>query len=104
MSKYGALEKRNDALAANNNNNNAQSANVGPHNNSLGQVQQQVAEEQLKLELAEEESRSILHRAAKRIPCLGILLALCASLFLSSAGMLVKMTSSVHGIQVAVFR
>lgn len=51
-----------------------------------------------------EEELSALERLAKRIPCLGIMLALCASLFLGSAGMLVKMTNSVHGIQVAVFR
>lgn len=45
-----------------------------------------------------------LERLAQRIPCLGIMLALGASIFLGSAGMLVKMTQSVHGIQVAVFR
>lgn len=45
-----------------------------------------------------------LERLALRIPCLGIFLALGASFFLGSAGMLVKMTTSVHGIQVAVFR
>lgn len=47
---------------------------------------------------------SALERLAERVPCLGILLALAASLFLGTAGMLVKMTHSVHGIQVAVFR
>lgn len=48
--------------------------------------------------------KTALQRAADTIPCLGIMLALCASVFLGSAGMLVKMTRSVHGIQVAVFR
>jgi len=50
------------------------------------------------------KQRSLLQRAADTIPCLGILLALCASFFLGSAGMLVKMTESVNGIQVAVCR
>lgn len=45
-----------------------------------------------------------LEKLASRIPCFGIMLAFGASFFLGSAGMLVKMTSSVHGIQVAVFR
>lgn len=45
-----------------------------------------------------------LELLAAKIPCLGIMLALLASVFLGSAGMLVKMTNSVHGIQVAVFR
>lgn len=49
-------------------------------------------------------NKTLLERAADVIPCLGIMLALCASVFLGSAGMLVKMTQSVHGIQVAVFR
>lgn len=48
--------------------------------------------------------KTVLQRAADTVPCLGIILALCASVFLGSAGMLVKMTRSVHGIQVAVFR
>lgn len=48
--------------------------------------------------------KTVLQKAADTIPCLGILLALGASIFLGSAGMLVKMTRSVHGIQVAVFR
>lgn len=47
---------------------------------------------------------TFLQRASKAIPCLGIIFSLCASVFLGSAGMLVKMTTSVHGIQVAVFR
>lgn len=51
-----------------------------------------------------EAQLSKLEVLAKRIPCLGIMLALGASVFLGSAGMLVKMTTSVHGIQVAVFR
>lgn len=51
-----------------------------------------------------DKEASLVLRLAKRIPCLGIMFALCASLFLGSAGMLVKMTSSVHGIQVAVLR
>lgn len=55
-------------------------------------------------ESSAETQTTSLERLAKRIPCLGILLALCASFFLGSAGMLVKMTHSVHGIQVAVFR
>lgn len=50
------------------------------------------------------EQNSLLFRAAKRVPGLGIMLALCASLFLGSAGMLVKLTQSVHGIQIAVLR
>lgn len=45
-----------------------------------------------------------IERLAKVVPGLGIMLALCASVFLGTAGMLVKMTTSVHGIQVAVFR
>lgn len=48
--------------------------------------------------------QTLLDKAAKAVPCLGIILSLCASIFLGTAGMLVKMTSSVHGIQVAVFR
>lgn len=51
-----------------------------------------------------EEKASFLLRLAKRVPCLGIIMALFASLFLGSAGMLVKMTRSVHGIQISVFR
>lgn len=47
---------------------------------------------------------SFIERLAKLIPGLGIILALCASVFLGTAGMLVKLTTSVHGIQVAVFR
>ena len=50
------------------------------------------------------EESGLLFRLARRIPCLGIMLALMASLFLGSAGMLVKLTRSVHGIQVAVLR
>lgn len=50
------------------------------------------------------EGGSGLERLASRIPCLGIILSLGASLFLGSAGMLVKMTQSVHGVQVAVLR
>lgn len=50
------------------------------------------------------EESGLLLRLARRIPCLGIMLALMASLFLGSAGMLVKLTRSVHGIQVAVLR
>lgn len=46
----------------------------------------------------------LIQRLAKRIPCFGILLSLCSSLFLGTAGMLVKLTTSVNGIQVAVFR
>lgn len=49
-------------------------------------------------------ARTLLERAASKIPGLGIFMALCASFFLGTAGMLVKMTQSVHGIQVAVFR
>lgn len=45
-----------------------------------------------------------VQRLAKIIPCLGILMSLCASVFLGTAGMLVKLTESVHGIEVAVFR
>lgn len=48
--------------------------------------------------------KRLLDKAAAKIPCLGIIMALCASLFLGTAGMLVKMTTSVHGVQVAVFR
>lgn len=51
-----------------------------------------------------QHKKTMLQRAADIIPCLGIILALFASVFLGSAGMLVKMTRSVHGIQVAVFR
>lgn len=47
---------------------------------------------------------NLLKRAAARVPCLGIIFALMASIFLGSAGVLVKMTYSVHGVQVAVFR
>lgn len=50
------------------------------------------------------EPKTFIMRMADRVPCLGILMALCASFFLGSAGMLVKMTRSVHGIQVAVLR
>lgn len=53
---------------------------------------------------ASDSSRTFVVRMADRVPCLGILMALCASFFLGSAGMLVKMTRSVHGIQVAVLR
>lgn len=52
----------------------------------------------------ETETSTLSERASKAIPCLGIIFSLCASVFLGSAGMLVKMTTSVHGIQVAVFR
>lgn len=51
-----------------------------------------------------EQQVSLIERLAKWIPGLGIILALCASVFLGTAGMLVKLTYSVHGIQVAVFR
>lgn len=51
-----------------------------------------------------QEPPTRLERLAERIPCLGILLAFCSSIALSSAAMLVKLTTSVHGIQVAVFR
>lgn len=54
--------------------------------------------------LSSDEQLTKLDRLALRVPCLGIMLALGASIFLGSAGMLVKMTQSVHGIQVAVFR
>ena len=47
---------------------------------------------------------TLLERAAKVIPGLGIILALCASLSLGTAGMLVKLTHSVNGIQVAILR
>lgn len=50
------------------------------------------------------DKKTILERAAKVIPGLGIMLSLCASISLGSAGMLVKMTHSVNGIQVAVLR
>lgn len=50
------------------------------------------------------DKSTLLYKLAKRIPGLGIIFALCASCFLGSAGMLVKLTQSVHGIQVAVFR
>lgn len=46
----------------------------------------------------------LLFRLAERIPGLGIMLSLVASFFLGSAGMLVKLTQSVHGIQIAVLR
>ena len=52
----------------------------------------------------EEEQPTILERAAKVIPGLGVILALCASFSLGTAGMLVKMTHSVNGVQVAVLR
>lgn len=52
----------------------------------------------------EHRKRTALERLAKLVPGLGIILALCASLFLATAGLLVKLTTSVHGIQVAVFR
>lgn len=51
-----------------------------------------------------EAQKTLIQRAANAIPCFGIILALFASLFLGTAGMLVKMTHSVNGIQVAVFR
>lgn len=63
---------------------------------SMKQLAQAAAEQ--------EEETGVLHRMAKTIPCLGIIFALCASFFLGSAGMLVKMTHSIHGIQVAVCR
>lgn len=50
------------------------------------------------------DKKTVLERAAKVIPGLGIILALCASFSLGTAGMLVKMTHSVNGIQVAVLR
>lgn len=53
---------------------------------------------------ASRERLTFLQKAARKVPGLGIMLALCASLFLGTAGMLVKMTHSVHGIQVAVLR
>lgn len=52
----------------------------------------------------QEQTLTLLEKIAKVVPCLGIILSLGASFFLGTAGMLVKMTSSVHGIQVAVFR
>uniref|UniRef100_A0A6G1S742 Solute carrier family 35 member G1 n=1 Tax=Aceria tosichella TaxID=561515 RepID=A0A6G1S742_9ACAR len=53
----------------------------------------------------DEPQRScIIQRLAKVIPCFGILLSLGASVFLGTAGMLVKLVESVHGIEVAVFR
>lgn len=60
-------------------------------------------EEQFDLDKVE-SNLSLVQRLAKRIPCFGILLSLCSSLFLGTAGMLVKLTTSVNGIQVAVFR
>jgi hypothetical protein len=46
----------------------------------------------------------LIQRLAGVIPCFGILLALCASFCLGTAGMLVKLVESVHGIEVAVLR
>ena len=57
-----------------------------------------------KQEQVKEESLSLVERLGKRIPGFGIILAVMASFFLGSAGLLVKLTDSVHGIQVAVFR
>lgn len=51
-----------------------------------------------------EQQLSLVERLGKRIPGFGIVLAVMASFFLGSAGLLVKLTNSVHGIQVAVFR
>lgn len=72
-------------------------------NNLNGSPDESTADEEAALESPVEQKTFIL-RLADRIPCLGILMALCASFFLGSAGMLVKMTRSVHGIQVAVLR
>lgn len=66
-------------------------------------VDESTADEEAALE-ASSEPKTFILRLADRIPCLGILMAMCASFFLGSAGMLVKMTRSVHGIQVAVLR
>lgn len=65
-----------------------------------------LAKESLDYQVEEklEDKLPWLQKLAKRVPCLGIMLALCASFFLGTAGMLVKMTTSVNGIQVAVFR
>lgn len=51
-----------------------------------------------------ESANSLLYRVSNRVPFLGILLSLMSSLTLGTAGMLVKLTTSVHGVQVAVFR
>ncbi|KAG9508925.1 Solute carrier family 35 member G1, partial [Fragariocoptes setiger] len=87
--------------------------------NSIEQQQQQAPQQQLRhpddnsmnkstqhlapnAGVGEEESRLI--RWGRSCPGVGILLALCASLFLGSAGLLVKITQSVHPIEVAMFR
>lgn len=58
------------------------------------------------IELCELECKkeSQIEKLARRIPCLGIIFSLIASLTLGSAGMLVKVTHSVHGVQISMFR
>lgn len=90
--KYGSCELRADQLKPG-------KLSTGCHQAEDGQVSIVDSAEQRR-----DKELGWLQRAATRIPCLGILLALGASFFLGSAGVLVKMTTSVHGIQVAVFR
>ncbi|KAG9509818.1 Carbonic anhydrase 6 [Fragariocoptes setiger] len=45
-----------------------------------------------------------LQRYGKRIPGLGIILCLISSLFFGTAGFLVKVTRSVSGVQIAIYR
>lgn len=53
---------------------------------------------------SDKSTGTLLERLARHVPGLGIIMSLCASLFLGTAGMLVKLTTSVHGIEVAVLR
>lgn len=102
--RYGSCELRDGSLKSDTYKAAGQMATGGElKEKTNSSVDDSTADEEAALE-APLEPKTFVLRLADRIPCLGILMALCASFFLGSAGMLVKMTRSVHGIQVAVLR
>lgn len=52
----------------------------------------------------DQAAKTKLEVLASKVPCLGIMMSLGASVFLATANVLVKLTHSVSGVQVAVFR
>lgn len=102
VAKYGACELRDGSLKSGGLVQVATGGGLKSEKTNCS-VDESTTDEEAALE-APPEPKTFILRMAKRIPCLGILMAMCASFFLGSAGMLVKMTRSVHGIQVAVLR